>query len=355
MTKNTKNNYAITIVWWTSWFWEWIALYLINHFWDKVNITLTWRNIEKWNEASKKLWCNFSDDNILAVKSADITIFSVPICYMEQTIKEVAPSLKEWSIVLDVCSIKKVPSIALNKYSPKWVIIIPTHPMFWPYIDTLAWQIFVLTPEEEVKNKSEYKSLKNFLKWVSAVVIEENPEKHDKMMAVVQWLTHYNMFVYWETIKRLWIDIKDSMNFVSPIYKLVISSVSRYMNQDAKLYWDIQMYNDENLKVHKTFIEVTNEFSELIKEKDEEGFIDMIDWTKGHFWDNALKWQNYTDKIIYMLSNQIDKINSNIWKNITLQSIDSSKKVEWKLIKFEDNLLYLDSWKNYDLDKYHII
>jgi prephenate dehydrogenase len=49
---------------------------------------------------------------------------------MEKTIKDIAPSLKANSVVLDVCSIKDFPSQALKKYSPKNVLIIPTHPMF---------------------------------------------------------------------------------------------------------------------------------------------------------------------------------------------------------------------------------
>jgi prephenate dehydrogenase len=32
---------------------------------------------------------------------------------------------------LDVTSIKKGPAEALEKYAPKWVLVIPTHPMFW--------------------------------------------------------------------------------------------------------------------------------------------------------------------------------------------------------------------------------
>jgi prephenate dehydrogenase len=49
---------------------------------------------------------------------------------MEESIKQICPHLKENSVVLDVCSIKDFPSQALKKYSPKSVLVIPTHPMF---------------------------------------------------------------------------------------------------------------------------------------------------------------------------------------------------------------------------------
>jgi prephenate dehydrogenase len=56
-------------------------------------------------------------------------------------------------------------------------------------------------------------------------VVEETPEKHDKMMAVVQGLTHFNMFVWADIMKNMNFDIAKSFSFVSPIYKIMISSV----------------------------------------------------------------------------------------------------------------------------------
>lgn len=79
--------------------------------------------------------------------------------------------------------------------APEWVLVIPTHPMFWPYISSIASKIIVLTPEEKVKIDYRYVYLKDFLENSWATVIESSPLEHDKMMAVVQWLTHFNMFV----------------------------------------------------------------------------------------------------------------------------------------------------------------
>jgi prephenate dehydrogenase len=63
----------------------------------------------------------------------------------------------------------------------------------------------------------------------------------------------------------------------------MISSVARYMNQNPKLYSDIQMYNKEILKVHSTFIEVSNEFNKFVETKDEENFIKTIKSTQEYF------------------------------------------------------------------------
>jgi prephenate dehydrogenase len=48
-------------------------------------------------------------------------------------------------------------------------------------------------------------------------------------MAVVQGLTHYSMFVIGKTIKKYSVDVLKTLDFVSPIYKIMIASVSRYI------------------------------------------------------------------------------------------------------------------------------
>jgi len=353
----------ITIIWWTDGFWKWTAEFLLKHFWDNIKLTITWRNVEKWeklisifqrNYLQGEGFLKFSTNNIESVKNADITIFAVPITFIENSIKQICPHLKEHSVVLDVCSIKYLPSEALKEYSPKNVLVIPTHPMFWPYISSIAGQIFVLTPEEKNKEDSRYKFLIDFLKKSNAKILEVEAKKHDKMMAVVQGLTHYDIFVFGETIKRLWVDIEKSLDFISPIYKLKISSVARYMNQNPKLYWDIQMFNKEILNVHKTFMEVSSEFNKFVEEKDEESFIKTIESTQEYFWENAQKWQLYTDKIIYLISKQIDLLKQNIWKKLNFENIYSQEIKKEKIIDFKNDIIYLENKKELKLDEWII-
>ena len=345
----------ITIIWGTSWFWKWLAKFLLTNFQNNINLIITWRDIKKGEILAKELWCNFTNDNIKSVENADITIFSTPISIIEKTIKQVAPYLKKWSLVSDVCSIKKFPSKALQKYSPKDVLVLPTHPMFGPSTWIIAWQIFVLTPlKQKDKSDNRYIFLKSFLEKSWAKVIESNPVEHDKMMAVVQWLTHFDMFVLWETIKRLNIDVEKSLDFVSPIYKLMLSSVWRYIYQHPKLHWDIQMYNDEVLNVHKVFMQTTNDFNKFVINKDEDNFINTILQTNKYFWKNAEKWQIYTDKVIYLISKQIELIEKNIWKEISLTNIYSKEKITWILEKYENENIFMKDWKNYDINKWEI-
>lgn len=332
-----KKIYNITILWATSGFGKWLHEYIQKEFWDLVDITIT---------GSKS-------NNIAAVKDADIVIYSVPISMTEAVIKETLPHIKSGAVVADVTSIKKFPSEAMNGRDD--LIVIPTHPMFWPYISSIAGQVFVLTPSENVKNTKEYIFLQSYLRSQKAKVREETAKNHDRMMAVVQGLTHLNMFVVGETMKRLGFDIGASMDFISPIYKLMVSSVGRYLGQNPRLYADIQMYNDEVIPVHEAFLDTAKNFHSSVAEKNTIKFCDDIVAARDFLWEkNCEEGQEYTDKIIYLLWKQVDIIKKRMWENIELKNIYSQEVVSWKLLDFAGNAISLDDNKKYSLNHWEV-
>lgn len=346
--------YNVVILGGTSGFGEWLASYIWEHFSQECSICITGRDIELWNTVAQKLGVSFSNNNIEAVKKADIVVYSVPIAVTQQVIEETLPYIKSGAVVADVTSIKKFPSSSMQKR--KDIIVIPTHPMFGPYISSIAGQVFVLTPNEDVQITKEYQFLKNFLKTQKARVIESTPSYHDRMMAVVQGLTHLNMFVVGETMKRLKFNIADSMDFISPIYKLMVSSVGRYLGQNPWLYADIQMYNDEVLEVHEKFLDTAKNFHASVKQGDTDKFCqDIIEAREALWIDNCQEGQEYTDKVIYMLWKQVDVLKNNTWKHIILKNIYSGEEVSWVLQNFEKWKISLDSWESYSIDVYEVI
>lgn len=346
--------HKISILWGTDGFGKWLTEYIIREFPNQVEITVTGRNKDKWNTISKDLWVYFISDNIEAVKNADIVIYSVPISLTQTVIEATLPHIQSGAIVADVTSIKKFPSRCMEKRDD--IIIIPTHPMFGPYISTIAWQVCVLTPNDRVKKLPEYLYLKDFLESRKAKVREETPENHDKMMAVVQWLTHLNMFVVWETMKRLDFDIWASMDFISPIYKLMISSVWRYLGQNPWLYADIQMYNDEVIQVHEKFLDTAKNFHNSVKDKDYDKFCsDVID-AREYLWiEHCKEWQEYTDKVIYLLWQQLVKLKETLWKQITLKNIYSAEELSGKLLDFNEKEIFLEWHNSYLIHNWEIV
>lgn len=343
----------ITILWGTSGFWLWLLQFLSSNFSD-LNITITGTDSLKWNKISKKYNAKFSSDNIKSVINQDIIIYSIPIWITEKIIKQTAKYISKWSIVLDVTSVKQLSVNAFKKYLPKWVTVIPTHPMFWPYIKSLSGQVIALTPSKGVKSNYKYISFKNYLEQNWMNVIESTAKKHDKNMAIVQWLTHFNMFITWKTIEKLNINISSTLNYVSPIYKILISCVSRYLHQNPWLYWDIQKYNTEVIQVDKVFKAISKKYYKLINNNNKEEFIKSVDNSKTYFWNNTEKWQIYTDKIIFLVSQQIDKIKNNLWKNTKVVNIYTWDIIEWIIDNYEKEIFFINNVK-YDINKWALV
>ena len=112
------------------------------------NIRITSRDENTGKPVADEIGVEYSDNNIEAINDADIIVFSVPIEYMADTIKEVAPHAPEGSLLMDVTSVKTDPAEALEKYAPENAEILPCHPMFGPRVPTLKRQIIILTPIE---------------------------------------------------------------------------------------------------------------------------------------------------------------------------------------------------------------
>lgn len=345
----------VVVLWWTKWFWEWLVKFIFKQGFENISLCFTGRDIEAWNELSTKLWVEFEVCNKEAVKEADIVIFSVPISKTLEVMDEVAPFLKDDVILLDVTSIKNAPSKKMQEIAPENALVIPTHPMFGPFISTIAGQIIVLTPNEKTKEDERYRALKWFLEKAWSNVVEVSPEEHDKMMSIVQGLTHFNMFVLAWTIEKTNTDLAKTFQFVSPIYKILVSSVWRYIHQNPWLYADIQMNNEENLNVYSAYLDTVSEYLKSIENKDYESFVNSVAHSKKFFWSHAMDGQKYTDKIIHLIWKQSKIATENIGNVVRLENIYDSKVIEDKLLVFNNWIFETEKNGSLHIDEWEII
>ncbi|MBE6493451.1 MAG: prephenate dehydrogenase [Methanosphaera stadtmanae] len=312
------DNRNMTIIGGTRGLGRWLAEHLKNEY----NITITSRNESSGQEVAQEINVKYNSNNIEAVRNAEIIIFSVPIEHMVKTIEEVAPHAPEGSLLMDVASIKRESSEALEKYAPSNVEIIPTHPMFGPRVPTLKRQIIVLTP---IKNRSTkwLPRLKEFLKEKDCEVVITTPHEHDKYMSIVQGLTHFSFISLASTIKKLNIDVKKSKNFSSPVYSLMLDMVSRVVYQNPYLYYSIQKNNKETENARQTLINECIYISNLIKHEDEEDFVKtMVESAKHLNEPEALK---RSDEAINMLNSKSNFLKKLVGKEVGLKDHFSNK------------------------------
>ncbi|HWR25853.1 MAG TPA: prephenate dehydrogenase [Methanosarcina sp.] len=222
-------------------------------------------------EIAKKLEVPFASNLEAVIPESDIVIVSVPINATEETIAEIAPKMKAGSLLMDFTSIKVKPIEAMRKFAPSDVEILGTHPMFGPTIRTIRGQTVILVP---VKGRSEkwFPFVRELFEKNGARVEITTAAEHDRLVSVVQGLTHFAYISIGTTIDALDFDIKKSRKFVSPVYDIMLDFVGRILGQNPYLYALIQMENPGVLEVHEAFIKKCEELSELVQTHDEEGF-----------------------------------------------------------------------------------
>jgi len=189
--------------------------------------------------------------DVLDAGDFDIVLVSVPIDVTEKVISSIAPKMKPGSLLTDVTSVKKGPMEAMKK-APKGVELIGTHPMFSPLVPDVKGQTVILVPEEG-RCKRWLPKIRSLFEDNGAHVEIVSAEEHDRIMAVVQGLTHFAYISTGATLDALNFDIGKSRRFMSPVYEIMIDFVGRILAQNPHLYATIQA-NPEVEKVRDTFI-----------------------------------------------------------------------------------------------------
>ena len=324
MTNNDKSN--MTIIGGTRGLGKWLAEHLKNDF----NMRITSRDESTGKPVAEEIGVEYNSNNIEAIKDADIIVFSVPIEHMVETIKEVAPHAPEGSLLMDVTSVKTEPAEALEKYAPENVEILPCHPMFGPRVPTLKRQIIILTPIEN-RSPNWLPRVKDYLDKTECEVVITTPNEHDKYMSIVQGLTHFSYISLASTIRKLNINVKESRNFSSPVYTIMLDMVSRVVYQNPYLYYSIQKNNLETSNAREALIKESIYLSNLIEEGKEDDFVKSIVESAKHL-DGHEDALARSDKAISMLTQKSNVLAKSIGKEVGLKH-QHSENVHMGIVK----------------------
>ncbi|MCX6799685.1 MAG: prephenate dehydrogenase/arogenate dehydrogenase family protein [Candidatus Falkowbacteria bacterium] len=206
---------------------------------------------------AKELGVTFA--SLEEVATCDILIIGVLFQYFEETLKKIKSLIKPNTLVLDVASIKVKPGQLMEKYLPKNIEIIATHPLFGPQSAKkgITGLKIVLCPIRTKRLPQIQKFLTNTLK---LEVLIKTPKEHDKSMAYVQGLTHF----IGRAINNL--DIPNTDLNTNAYQNLL--KVKKLLGKDSfELFLSIQNANPYAKKVRQSFLNSLNQLEEDVKEK----------------------------------------------------------------------------------------
>ena len=143
--------------------------------------------------------------------TCDIVIVSVPIRDTVRIIGGIAPLMRENQLLCDFTSLKVGPVAAMLRSKAE---VIGLHPMFGPTVSSISGQTIVVCPARTTD--AALSNLTAVFTREGAVCTVTTPEEHDRMMAVVQGLTHFVTICMADSIRRMGIDIQKTEEFIEP-------------------------------------------------------------------------------------------------------------------------------------------
>lgn len=216
------------------------------------------------------------------VPAADVVVVSVPIAATEGVIREIGPLVRADALLLDVTSIKAAPLRAMLEATEASVV--GTHPMFGPGSASLLGQRVVVC---RGRGDAWYDWLVASLRACGLVITEASSEEHDRAMALVQVLTHFQTQVFGLALARTGASLESSRRFTSPAYLMELYIAARHFAQASELYGPIEMRNPATAEVTTQFQRAAAELAEILATEDQARFDAVFREVRAFFGDFA--------------------------------------------------------------------
>ncbi|MGB9175203.1 MAG: prephenate dehydrogenase/arogenate dehydrogenase family protein [Methanoregula sp.] len=237
--------------------------------------------------------------NADCARQCELVIVSVPIRDTVRVIGEIAPLLARNQLLCDLTSLKVRPVEAMLKSKAN---VVGLHPMFGPSVSSLKSQTIIVCPvraEEHLVQR-----LVAIFRAEGARCTQATPEEHDRMMAVVQGLTHYVTLCMAESIRRLGMDIGATREYTSPVYQIELSLVGRLLSQDPDLYADILQQNPYVPEVLEACRSSAGDLAQIVGSRDPELFRAFFMRNSRHLGPWCTEGQEMTDTLIDCMVNR---------------------------------------------------
>jgi chorismate mutase/prephenate dehydrogenase len=197
----------------------------------------------------------------------DLAILSVPIDKTPWAAQKLGAYLPKDCVLTDLTSLKLKPLNAMLEAHEGPVTGL--HPLFGPTPSNMDKQIVVMTPGRD--ELSCQWLVDQFAAW-GAVIVRATAEEHDDIMGIVQTLRHFATFAFGQFLARRRVDIRRTLEFSSPIYRLELGMVGRLFAQDESLYSEIIFASPERRELLKDYLKSLNDNLEMIECGDKELF-----------------------------------------------------------------------------------
>jgi len=215
-------------------------------------------------------------------RDIDLVVVSVPINITVDVIRKAVQFMPKSAIIADFTSNKKEALQAMLDLHEGPVVGL--HPMHGPDVQNLSKQLMICS---HGRDEDAYTWLLNqFQLWGMRILFVE-PERHDRVMHMVQGLRHFVALLHGSFMKEFDLKPEEILHFSSPIYRAELMMTGRIFAQDAELYADIVFANEERRKILLQFMDHHSRLADMVRKGDKKAFINEFEDITGFFGEFA--------------------------------------------------------------------
>ncbi len=242
---------------------------------------------------------------------APTIFYAVPISELDEAIKTGKKYIQKDQTILDVCSVKIYPKHVFEKHLAKKVVnLILTHPMFGPDSIKEGFRELKIVIYNLKSQKKIYNFWKKYFQGLGLEVVEMTPEKHDRLAAFSQGITHY--------IGRVLEDMKlKPTSIATSGFETLLEIKEQTCNDTWQLFSDLQTFNPFTKKMRiRLEKSLTKIYNKLLPEQVNRDYIIIgIQGGEGSFNEEACRFycqkegiKNFKIKYLYTSNNVLNAL-----------------------------------------------
>ena len=229
--------------------------------------------------------------------NAELVLICVPTEHAVTVIEKASQYLAPDTALADITSIKTpIVEAMLEQHSGP---VLSLHPMFGPGTDSFLSQNVVACP---ARTQEAFQWLLDLLESRGGKVTVCTPQEHDQMMGIIQAIRHFSTFSLGVFLAEEGIDINQSLEFSSPLYRLKVDMVSRLFAQDSSLPLGIMLHAEEHRQAISRLATTYSRLAQLVSQKDYATLRQEFESTRGVFEQETTRALTETNYVIDSLS-----------------------------------------------------
>jgi len=226
-------------------------------------VMLVSRDFEKAKHVAKELGVR-AETREKAAAEADVVLVAVPIAVTPENVKLLAKQMKKGALLADIASVKSE-VVAVMKKLDADLELVSLHPLFGPGAAGVKGKDFVAVP---VKSGKRYAELKRRLIKLGARVTEMDAEEHDRLMAIVQCMTHFVLISYLAALKAMGAERVKLVG--TPMFATLQDFAKAISAGNSELYGELQVSNKHAKLARSALIDACCSLDEALKVNDVE-------------------------------------------------------------------------------------